>query len=261
MLRLLQITDTHLSAGSVDRLLGFDTGRSFDAVMDLACERFGRPDAVLATGDLSHDGSAASYRTLAAGLHRIGAPVYWVPGNHDVEPVAAAVLNDAGLRSERRFVRGRWQVILLDSAVAGRVHGRLSGRELERLATSLEALPDHHALVCLHHQPVDVGSRWIDALGLENGAALMDLLARYPQVRAVLWGHVHQEFRVRVNGVELMASPSTCIQFRVGSREFALEDRAPGFRWLELADDGTVSTGVARLEHFPVTVDLSAVGY
>lgn len=260
-MRLLQITDTHLFADHSDTLLGLDTGASFRSVVALARREFPAPDAILATGDLAQDASTDAYRQLAVGLGEFGAPVYWIPGNHDDPAVAEATLTDSWFRRERSFVRDGWQVILLDSSVPGSVAGRVGEAELERLAGCLKAHPDHHALVCLHHQPEPVGSRWLDGLGLENQAELMGLLESFPQVRGVLWGHVHQEYANRRGNIRMLASPSTCLQFRPGSRDFSIDDAVPGYRWLELADDGAIRTGVSRVRDFIYVPDKGAVGY
>ena len=52
----------------------------------------------------------------------------------------------------------------------------------------------------------------------------------------------------KLPGVKLMSSPSTCIQFAPLSKEFKIDALSPGYRWLELFDDGAISTGVQRLQ-------------
>ena len=42
-----------------------------------------------------------------------------------------------------------------------------------------------------------------------------------------------------------MSTPSTCAQFLPRSEFFALDDRPPGLRWLELHADGHIETEVA----------------
>jgi Icc protein len=58
-----------------------------------------------------------------------------------------------------------------------------------------------------------------------------------------------------------MASPSTCIQFAPNSEDFKLDERAPGYRWLRLHDDGRIETGVSRIDASLFPVDLSGAGY
>ena len=80
-------------------------------------------------------------------------------------------------------------------------------------------------------------------------------------MRAVIWGHVHQTFEQQRKGVRLLATPSTCVQFLPDSKEFAVDMVPPGYRWLELYPDGTLKTGVERLQMIPGEIDLGTRGY
>ena len=94
---------------------------------------------------------------------------------------------------------------------------------------------------------MNVDSRWIDTKGLRDNDTLRAEIGRHDRVRAVVWGHVHQDFQRRMDGVEWIATPSTCIQFAVNSAEFALDRQAPAYRVLDLHADGRVETRVRRL--------------
>lgn len=156
---------------------------------------------------------------------------------------------------------GEWRITLLNSAVSGSVPGYLADDQLQLLAQSLSEAPDRHHLVCLHHHPVSIDCAWMEPIGLRNPHALFDVLDRFPQVKAVLWGHIHQDFNSERNGVRLIASPSTCIQFKPRSEDFALDELAPGYRWLRLFDDGRLETGVSRVTGHQFKVDLAGEGY
>jgi Icc protein len=106
-----------------------------------------------------------------------------------------------------------------------------------------------------------MGSRWLDTMAVDNAGEFLAVIDRHPQVRGILWGHVHQTFDRQRNGVRLMATPSTCIQFLPGSDDFALDTAAPGYRWLSLHPDGRIETGVERLEEIPGSLDLASAGY
>ncbi|MDB4542942.1 phosphodiesterase, partial [bacterium] len=80
-------------------------------------------------------------------------------------------------------------------------------------------------------------------------------------VRGVLWGHVHQEVDRLHNDVRLLASPSTCVQFAPGSPGFRADDQAPGYRWLDLHEDGTIATAVSRVRDVEFKVELDSGGY
>ena len=244
--RILQLTDCHILARAGERLRGVDTRRSFEKVMAAALEDR-QADLLLATGDLSEDGSAEAYRYLSARFDAAGIPTFWLPGNHDDTAVMQAELTGESIRAARRVLAGRWLILLLDSTIEGEVQGRVAPSQMDFLDSSLRRHADRHALVCLHHQAMDTGSEWIDAKGLENAAEFRHRLSRHDNVRAVLWGHVHQEARQRREEIEWLSTPSTCVQFTPGSREFAISDEAPGYRYLELGADGGIETEVQRL--------------
>ncbi|WP_240500248.1 hypothetical protein [Halioglobus japonicus] len=112
----------------------------------------------------------------------------------------------------------------------------------------------------MHHQPVAVGSAWIDEQMVADADAFWALTERFAGVRAVLWGHVHQQIDRQRGSVELMASPSTCVQFAPGSDNFKADAQAPGYRWLDLHPDGRIESAVSRLTT-SLYVDLESGGY
>jgi len=246
-LRIIQLTDCHIPAVAGERLRGVDTRLSFAAVLDAALRESGHIDLILATGDLAEDGSAEAYRYLAGQFTDTGLPTFWLPGNHDDTDSMRAHLTGGPLRAARQVLAGNWLILLLDSTIAGQVQGRVAASELDFMDAALRRHADRHALVCLHHQALEAGSTWIDAKGLDNAAELRALLAQHTNVRGVLWGHVHQELQQRLDGIEWMSTPSTCVQFKPGSREFALDDRPPGYRYLALGADGSIESTVRRL--------------
>ncbi len=261
-LHLLQLTDPHLFADERELLAGVNTVATWRSVLARVRETGTRPDAVLVTGDLVHDRQEASYLRLRDDLQELGAPVYVLPGNHDDVAMLRRVFPEHGrVCWTPRVMLGGWLLVMLDSTVPGSPGGHLAQEELDRLEAALCSEPQRPTLVALHHQPVPMGSEWIDTIGVDNGGALMELLQRHPQVRVVLWGHVHQELDRLKGGLRLLATPSTCIQFRPGQRQFGLDDRAPGWRHLRLDGDGAVTTWVERLERLPAGLDLDMRGY
>ncbi|QCF25032.1 3',5'-cyclic-AMP phosphodiesterase [Hydrocarboniclastica marina] len=259
-LRILQITDCHLGRTGHSSLLGMDTRASFDSVLELVKQNYPEPDLVLATGDIGQDGSVEAYRYFQDKMSVFSCPVFWFAGNHDNFP---AMLEVAGSRGalEKTFASGPWQLIFLNSAVPGKVHGFLRPKELSLLNRTLEATPDKFALIAFHHHPIDTDCQWLNPIGLRNREAFFATIDRYPQVRGVVWGHVHQEMDQRRGDVRLLAAPSTCIQFEPRSREFGVGRESPGYRWLELHPDGRIETGVVRADHIEFEVDMNSGGY
>lgn len=257
---LVQLSDSHLFADAHGTLLGMNTRDSLQKVIELVLARQPQIDLLVASGDLSQDGSLESYQQFRQMSGQLSAPARWIPGNHD-EPM---VMEQAATQSsllEPVVDIGNWRITLLDSAVPGSVPGFLADEQLQLLARALSEAPQRHHLVCFHHHPVSIGCPWMEPIGLRNPEALFAVLDRFPQVRAVLWGHVHQEIDRMRNDVRLLASPSTCIQFAPGSEDFKVDTLAPGYRWLRLLPDGQLETGVERVSGFVFEVDYGSNGY
>ena len=247
-LRFIQITDTHLFDRAEGTLRSQNTTQSLAAVVAQVRARGSHIDGILATGDLSHDGGTPSYRRLVQLLAPLHAPIYCLPGNHDALGVFACALKGSQVQSGGCLLADNWQLIFLDSVRPGAVHGHLRPAEFARLDAALRGHPERHALICLHHQPIPVGSAWLDKLMLDNAAGLFEIVDRHAHVRGILWGHVHQSFDATRNRVHLLASPSTCIQFKPGCADFTLDDQPPGYRWVELHADGNITTDVEWLD-------------
>ena len=254
-LNLVQLTDCHLVDDPEGRVGDVDTFATLEAVVDEVRRGAPAPDAVLVTGDLSQDGMLGSYWRIKTLLQRLAAPAYCLPGNHDEnEPFAAALPGD-GIHLTRALRRDGWQVVFLDSTVAGEEDGALSEAELAALDEALGATPELHALVTLHHPPVAVGGAWLDQVSLANPDDLFAVLDRHAQVRGVLFGHVHQVFEGMRGHVRLMASPSTCFQFVRDGEGLGIGDDPPGYRRLALGPDGAIESAVHWLAGATVAVD------
>ncbi len=251
MTRLLQFTDLHWYADPATDYRGCNTRRSFGRVLDAARPRL-PVAALLMTGDLVDDGSPAGYAALADLLAPLSVPALCIPGNHDAPTALAALTGRAHMRVGGQHRIGGWLVCLLNSFIADDARGRLSPAQLSGLDRALAREPERHALVALHHQPMPVGSRWLDGVGLQEPQALWAVLERHANVRVVVFGHVHQEFDATHAGIRVLGTPSTCAQFLRHSDDFALDPAlGPGFRWFELGDDGRFTTGVERVAANP----------
>ncbi len=134
---------------------------------------------------------------------------------------------------------------------------------MQRLEDGLQRAGDasQFSLICLHHQPVKVGCDWLDQQMVDDSEQFWRIVDRFPGVKGVLWGHVHQQIDQRRGDVALMASPSTCVQFAPGSFDFMADDQPPGYRWLDLHSDGTIDSAISRVWDVQFTVELDSGGY
>lgn len=256
---VLQITDCHLLApapagAAVPTLLGVDTADTLSAVLEQALGE-AVPDAIVASGDLAHEGEAAAYQRFQALLaERFQGPLMCLAGNHDLgEPLRAVLGGGGSLRLDT------WEIIGFDSHADHQTEAALGEAERRELAARIEGSDAEHVLLVCHHHLLPVGCPWLDKDCIPRGQELLESLAGHARVRGLVFGHVHQEVRTRCGGMPVLGTPSTCFQFQPRSERFALDRSAgtgrPGWRWLTLQPDGSIDTRVHRLTGYDMNID------
>jgi 3',5'-cyclic AMP phosphodiesterase CpdA len=197
-------------------------------------------DLVICTGDYTALGTEPELRAARAAIAPLThAPRGFVtiPGNHDVY-VGDAVgrferifgdLLDPGPWPKVRIVDDTVAVVALDSARPNpqpwRSSGRIPDAQLAALPRVLETVGDRFVFVITHYAPrlADGGPDRFSH-GLVNADAF---LAACAGIRgAILHGHVHRRYRVRVPGVrpELFCAGSTTEAGHEGFWLFELDE-------------------------------------
>lgn len=260
-LSILHITDPHILPDPESRLLGLDTGHYLEAVLKDALETGQAYDLCLITGDLAQDPDLASYERLLGILQNYEIPFTSLPGNHDDYGLMLKVLNSSQINCNKHIALKNWQIICLNSQVEGSAEGTLENTELTFLSDCLAKNPDLNTLIAVHHHIAPTGSLWMDSMIIKNADYFFEAIKSYPQVKAIINGHIHQEMDFEMNGIRIMTTPSTCFQFKPKSLSFSLDNTAPGYRWLKLYEGGDISTGVIRLLEPLRGLQISTQGY
>ena len=255
-IRLFQVSDSHCYANDDTRLSWTDEpvypNLSLQAVLNHIMDKAADHAALVLTGDLAQEETAETYRRIGQMLSKFPLPAYVLPGNHDAPGLMNANL---GLSAQlQKYVDlGVWHLLFLDSHVPGQAYGSLSETELDQIKYQLSRIPrDHFATLFIHHHPIDIGSEWLDAMGLRQRVSFWNLIESFPQVQAVFHGHVHQEFSgVHEYGdgrrVMVYGTPATCIQVKPGTKALEFDHVFPAWRDIILHPDGKMETQVNYL--------------
>jgi Icc protein len=273
-LHFAHITDIHISEmGDHHDLL---SGRAVDFLTH-AIETLNQiPDLefALITGDLFDTASQWELSQFQQTIELLNRPYYVVPGNHDRRDLEAA----AGLtrdefaqifnpqvqqRPNDLFAqKGYWsqqvgagvQLIGLDSVKPDDWGGVIDERQLSWLRQELRQHSDKVVLVAVHHplhqlSLIDQDTYFHRFVG-DNGAAVIELLNEYPQVKGVFTGHHHLSRVDTINGRLHVAGPSLTIfpcAFRTIWLEFGTGDRVH-IRWRShsVTDETTLSEAQQR---------------
>jgi 3',5'-cyclic AMP phosphodiesterase CpdA len=91
--------------------------------------------------------------------------------------------------------------------VPGADDGYLADETLDWLDAELTAAADLPAFVCFHHPPVVLGQPFIDRIMQFGAERLSDVVARHPNVVALLCGHAHTPAASTFAGRPLLVAP------------------------------------------------------
>ena len=250
VVRVLQLTDTHLFSSPEERMKGVKTYTTLKEVIELVHQNDESYDFVVLTGDISQDETANSYQHVAQLISTLRNDVFYIPGNHDDKEVMHSVFEGFDkLKRSKRLDRRTWRFIFLDSAIQGRVEGELDDQELSDLKRLIEEESDKHVAIFLHHNPVNLDPTRVDPVMLKNSERFFSTLN--DRVRAVICGHVHQDYTERRGNLVFISSPSTCVQFKPTLDGVSIDEKPPGYRILEFLDSSEVKTRVERLGEIP----------
>jgi len=246
-IRIAQITDCHLPTDPKQEYRGINPHNNLRTLLHKL--KAWKPDLLLATGDLSEDAGQAAYFALQKLFNPFRVPVLALPGNHDDATLLAQIFPGSPVGTVSVTEHGCWQIIRMNSCLPGKPHGRISEATLAGLEKVLIRDAGSPRLVALHHQPIEVGSPWIDKYRLFEPEAFLHLIDQYPDAKAVVWGHVHQVFEADRKGTAMLGSPSSAINSLPGAQKFSPDPAGPACRWLELKADGGILTGLVLSEN------------
>ncbi|MDU0353572.1 metallophosphoesterase [Paraglaciecola aquimarina] len=246
-MKVIQISDCHLFADK--NKLGYNHINPYNSLARILIEVIAhKPDYLLVTGDISGDHSKASYQhfkqLLAAA--NIQCPYSIIPGNHDLPELLVTQFPAQCLwhNSPLNLGTSQWQLHLMSSHYQGAL-GYVAEGDLNRLAAHLTDNPDKYHLLAVHHHPVSCGF-WMDKHEWLNRAEFINLIEQFPKVKAVVYGHIHNDLETNKKGVKYLACPATCWQW-AAEPSFAVSELSSGFRVINLSENGQVNTSVQRL--------------
>lgn len=255
VIRLWQVSDTHCYASDDARLEWVEEAIFPNRNLRAVLEYLGQVEAysaLILSGDLVQEETELSYRRINTLLQAFPLPVYALPGNHDIPALMQTCL-DGNVSVPEQVSFGVWHCLLLDTHSPGKPGGYLDEAQLQRLESLLQGIPEgHFTLIFMHHHPLAIGSAWMDVMGLQEAERFWAVVERFPTVRAVFNGHIHQEFAGQhtfPNGrsVPVWGTPATCVQLKALNPVFAFDHTRPAWRDITLFPDGTLETAVHYL--------------
>ena len=228
----IQISDSHIDDEKL--VMGVDSQANLTCVVEHISKQL--YDALIFSGDLSHNGTINSYIRINEILKPLNNKACILPGNHDNKSNLAKIFDNLLLSN---FQLNDWEIISIDSVQNEKVSGYLSDQKLQTLINEIKQSRAKYIVLCLHHPVVPMQSSWDDDLSLENSEDFFGAISQFPRVRAIIWGHAHQSSEFKFGNIKLFSCPSTAVQFcgpsSIGYNHYTLHDNGEincKTRWL-----------------------------
>jgi Icc protein len=246
--KIIQITDLHLNKSKDVVSNGVNTLESANMVIDSIRINEKDIDCLVLSGDLSNDCSIESYNHLMQLLKDFETSIYLMAGNHDSPSHLKTLANNKNIFLKNFQCFNNWGVFMFNTKKENSPNGLLKKDELKYFDEVLSNTLYENIIIFLHHHPVPIGSASMDSMIIENAELLTDRIMKYDKIKAVSWGHIHNEFDLNMGSAKLFSTPSTCYQAKEKSKNFIIDPEAsPGYRKIYLNDDGSFNTEVIRV--------------
>ena len=237
----------------------FDTAQYLARAVAAVNALVPKPDVAVLTGDLVDHGEPDEYAQLRDLLAPLSMPVFVIPGNHDAREPLREAFRDAGYLPSSGYLQYTIEdyalrLVALDTLIPGKPGGALCAERLAWLDAALAAQPGRPSVILMHHPPFATGITYMDDCGLDNAAALAEIVERHSQVERILCGHLHRAIDRRFAGTVAGTAPSTAHQLRlnlVAGARISFIFEPPGYQLHVRQPDNGLVTHTAVLGEWP----------
>ena len=234
-LQIVQISDTHISNDFPQRLS--DLENCVRAINELDT----RPELVVHTGDISHNGKSEEYHSAKDVLNQLNMPYFVMAGNRDNRAELLAAFADARYQLpndgwvQYSIEKYPIRLLMVDTVSEGSNKGQLCEARLRHLEKMLMADTSKAVCLFLHHTP-------FEALGIPDPFQFEDwgdvdklgsLLSRFSNIHGIYCGHVHRFMEGEIAGLTVSAISCLAGDLRKGEVSDA-QRKLPVFKELAL---------------------------
>ncbi len=218
---IAQISDTHIALDSPDcaqRISDFERTIADLNALDPP------PDAIVHTGDVTHNGRPDEYAEAVRILAKARAPVYAMVGNKDHRGNFRRAFSDCGyLEPDSEFIEyavegHQVRLLIVDTKSACSNKGDFCPDRARHLMGRIDAETSKPIAVFTHHPPfeVSVGPDRINFETPDTMQRLREALQHSERVAGVFSGHVHRGTTGQVGHIPASVMPSVATNLRKG---------------------------------------------
>ena len=246
-MKLVHISDIHINP---EPILESDPIENFKRCMAHVEKHHSDADMVVISGDLTHHGQRSSYVRLKGMIDEWSLAPFLMIGNHDHRETFQELFPEVG-KDGNGYVqyvleRAEGNFIFLDTVMHGTHAGHFGEDRQAWLKDQLDHAADNQipAFIFMHHNPVEVGVKSSDTIGLMDGEAFRAIISEYKDViRHIFFGHCHYILSGSVCGIPMSAPRSTnhpCVPEFSGKDILGFAPFPPTYNICLLSDEAVV---------------------
>ena len=215
----IQISDCHIDDNKI--ILGVNALNNLEKIIKKISTT--KHQALVISGDLTHNGSLNSYKLLKEKLDTLTTDLFIIAGNHDnIDNLNQVFTKNVATN----FNLGIWKIISINSVQTAKADGYLTKKELLKLNNTLKYSKAKYHIIIMHHPPLSKKNKWKGALPHDNSNKLFATLNKYSSIKAILCGHVHRADEFNTAKLKLISCPSTATQYnektKIGFKRYTL---------------------------------------
>jgi 3',5'-cyclic-nucleotide phosphodiesterase len=251
---IIHISDTHFTpAGQPDAFnQQVNPFYKFDLVFSDIAKMATKPDFIVITGDLVHEGQAGDYVRLKALIDeesdQLKVPIFVVLGNHD----RTAAFYDGFLdrppdsKYYYKLTLGGLDNYFLDTTFEDLEPGYLDAKQLDWLWTQLEAHPRQPALIFMHHPLAAAALSQMRFSVLQNSTDLLNV-CKAGNVKGIFAGHIHFPATYTTAGILNAVADSSAYHIDCRDPHHHYVNDAVGYNIIRVTDDQGIEVESRRL--------------
>lgn len=201
--RIVWMTDLHfVKSGCVE---GVDVRQRLQQAVGYVNAHYSDATICVISGDMVQQETPETYQALQAQLQDLQMAYLPMVGNHDDRAMMKAALEvpEGCMQGFVQYAQPIEQglILCLDTQKTGSSAGEICEKRMAWIKDALEMAGDTPVYIFMHHPPMRLDLPAQDEIRLEQGAAFLELIGGYPNVRHLFIGHVHRAVSGVVRGI------------------------------------------------------------
>tara|TARA_B100001027_G_scaffold215721_1_gene190302 strand:+ start:667 stop:1440 length:774 start_codon:yes stop_codon:yes gene_type:complete len=219
---IAQISDTHIVCPSIGRNKFFveERIRNLKNCANTIKNLENKPNAIIHTGDVSHNGLIQEYKIVADILNPLNIPILYTPGNRDKRENLKLIFKHFDVRNlkDNFFIYPKefkdFRLVSMDTHCETSNMGEFTNERLEIFSKILLKKQSMPTAIFMHHPPFDVSdtkTKNIEYKSEKLFPKFIEILKKHNNLVGLFCGHIHRNIKRSINNVVSYTMPPVAI--------------------------------------------------